>query len=148
MYNKKLNFIWLKNLCVTSYSLMIMKKYLLLILLSVSLLTSAQNSEFRATWVVTSQYISPTSTIEENKARIIRILDEHKKANMSAVIWQVRQSGSSYYQSSYEPWGYYAGGAYPGFDPLAFVIEEAHKRGLEVHEIGRASCRERVLTDV
>jgi len=112
---------------------MIMKKYLLLILLSVSLLTSAQNSEFRATWVVTSQYISPTSTIEENKARIIRILDEHKKANMSAVIWQVRQSGSSYYQSSYEPWGYYAGGAYPGFDPLAFVIEEAHKRGLEVH---------------
>lgn len=97
------------------------------------MLANAQNSEFRATWVVTSQYISPSSTIEENKARIIKILDEHKKANMTAVIWQVRQSGSSYYQSSYEPWGYYAGGAYPGFDPLAFVIEEAHKRGLEVH---------------
>jgi uncharacterized lipoprotein YddW (UPF0748 family) len=110
-----------------------MKKVLLLILLSVCTLAGAQNSEFRATWVVTSQYISPTSTVEQNKARIIKILDEHKKANMTAVIWQVRQSGSSYYQSSYEPWGYYAGGAYPGFDPLAFVIEEAHKRGLEVH---------------
>jgi len=112
---------------------MVMKKYLIIILLSVSMIAGAQNNEFRATWVVTSQYISPTSTVAENKARIIKILDEHKKANMTAVLWQVRQSGSSYYQSSYEPWGYYAGGAYPGFDPLAFAIEEAHKRGLEVH---------------
>lgn len=110
-----------------------MKKYLLFLLLGCSITLSAQNNEFRATWVVTSQYISASSSIEENKARIIKILDEHKKAHMTAVLWQVRQSGTAYYQSSYEPWGPYAGGSYPGFDPLAFVIQEAHKRGLEVH---------------
>jgi uncharacterized lipoprotein YddW (UPF0748 family) len=93
----------------------------------------SQNTEFRATWVVTWEYINSTSSVAENKARIINILEEHKRANMNAVMWQVRQSGTAYYHSSYEPWGPYAGGAYPGFDPLAFVIEEAHKRGMEVH---------------
>jgi hypothetical protein len=52
---------------------------------------------------------------------------------MNAVIFQVRQSGTAYYQSSYEPWGYYAGYQYPGYDPLEYAIEEAHKHGLELH---------------
>ena len=52
---------------------------------------------------------------------------------MNAVIWQVRQSGTAYYNSSYEPWGRYAGYQDPGYDPLAYAIEEAHKRGLELH---------------
>ncbi len=110
-----------------------MKRLLFLFLMLYSIAISAQNSEFRASWVITWDYISASSTVEENKARIIQILENHKKANMNAVLWQVRQSGSVYYQSSYEPWGSYAGGVDPGFDPLAFVIEEAHKRGMEVH---------------
>ena len=52
---------------------------------------------------------------------------------MNAVIFQVRQSGTAYYESSHEPWGYYSGYQYPGYDPLEFAIEEAHKRGLELH---------------
>ena len=52
---------------------------------------------------------------------------------MNAVLWQVRQGGTAYYKSSYEPWGYYAGYRYPGYDPLAYAIREAHKRGMEVH---------------
>ena len=71
--------------------------------------------------------------MEVNKARIREILDNHKKANMTSVLFQIRQSGTAYYQSSYEPWGYYAGYTYPGFDPLQYAIEEAHKRGLELH---------------
>ncbi len=110
-----------------------MKKLLCLIFALTSTISWSQNNEFRATWVVTWEYINSTSTVEENKARIIQILEEHKRANMNAVLWQVRQSGTAYYQSSYEPWGSYAGNIYPGFDPLAFVIEEAHKRGMEVH---------------
>ena len=60
-------------------------------------------------------------------------MDDHVDANMNAVIFQVRQGGTAYYESSYEPWGYYAGYQYPGYDPLAVAIEEAHSRGLELH---------------
>ena len=60
-------------------------------------------------------------------------MDDHVDANMNAVIFQVRQGGTAYYESSYEPWGYYAGYQNPGYDPLAVAIEEAHSRGLELH---------------
>lgn len=91
------------------------------------------NEEFRSTWVITWHHISPTSSVEQNKARVREILDNHKKANMTSVLFQVRQSGTAYYESSYEPWGYYAGYSHPGYDPLQYAIEEAHKRGLELH---------------
>ena len=55
-----------------------------------------------------------------------KIMDDHVDANMNAVIFQVRQGGTAYYESSYEPWGYYAGYQHPGYDPLAVAIEEAH----------------------
>lgn len=90
------------------------------------------NEEFRATWVVTWDLINRGTSAEENKALARSILDNHKKANMNAVLWQARQSGTAYYRSSYEPWGYYAGHQDPGYDPLAYAVEEAHKRGLEL----------------
>jgi uncharacterized lipoprotein YddW (UPF0748 family) len=98
-----------------------------------NLTAQTNNQEFRATWVVTWEYINSGSTAEQNKARIREILDNHKKANMTSVLFQVRQSGTAYYQSSYEPWGYYVGYTTPDFDPLQYAIEEAHKRGLELH---------------
>ena len=91
------------------------------------------NTEFRSIWIVTWEYISGSSSVETNKARIRSILDNMNTANMSSVIWQARQNGTAYYNSSYEPWGSYAGGSNPGFDPLQYAIEEAHKRGLEIH---------------
>ncbi len=92
------------------------------------------NQEFRALWVITWEYLNPDRTADQNKAKIREILDNVKKANMNAVLWQVRQSGTAYYPSSYEPWGYYANyHEYPGFDPLAYALQEAHKRGLELH---------------
>jgi len=98
-----------------------------------NLTAQTNNQEFRATWVVTWEYINSGSTAEQNKARIREILDNHKKANMTSVLFQVRQSGTVYYQSTYEPWGYYVGYTTPDFDPLQYAIEEAHKRGLELH---------------
>ena len=106
---------------------------ILALLLLSNLSAQQKNQEFRATWVITWEYINSGSSVEENKARIREILDNHKKANMTSVLFQIRQSGTAYYQSSYEPWGYYAGYTYPGFDPLQYAIEEAHKRGLELH---------------
>ncbi|NQV50321.1 MAG: family 10 glycosylhydrolase [Candidatus Marinimicrobia bacterium] len=91
------------------------------------------NQEFRATWVITWEHISAGSSVSENQARIRTILDNHVAANMNAVLFQVRQGGTAYYNSSFEPWGYYAGGSDPGYDPLQYAIEQAHARGLELH---------------
>jgi uncharacterized lipoprotein YddW (UPF0748 family) len=114
-----------------------MKKMMLILmalLLTVGALPAQEtNTEFRATWVITWHLISANQTVEQGKARIRTILDNHVAANMNAVVWHVRQGGTAYYDSDYEPWGSYAGGSYPGFDPLEYAVEEAHKRGLEVH---------------
>lgn len=106
---------------------------LLAVCFTVNLFSQSTNQEFRSTWVITWEYISSSSSVETNKARIRRIMDDHVAAKMTSVLWQVRQAGTAYYPSSFEPWGSYAGGSYPGFDPLAYAIEEAHKRGLELH---------------
>ncbi|MFQ6606096.1 MAG: family 10 glycosylhydrolase [Fidelibacterota bacterium] len=91
------------------------------------------NQEFRATWVITWEHINPSDTPAQGKARIRQIMDNHKAANMTSVLFQVRQSGTAYYNSSFEPWGYYADYSDPGYDPLAYAIEQAHARGLELH---------------
>lgn len=108
-------------------------KILLFTILAANLLIAQSNEEFRSTWVITWEHISSGATPEQNKANIRSILDKHKAANMNAVLWQARQSGTVYYDSDIEPWGTYAGSSYPGYDPLAYAIEEAHKRGMEVH---------------
>ena len=105
---------------------------ILLILLSTAV-SYSQNEEFRATWVITWNHINESNTVEQNKALVRKILDNHQAANMNAVLWQVRQSGTAYYPSSFEPWGYYAGYKDPGYDHFAYAVEEAHKRGMEIH---------------
>ncbi len=109
-----------------------MKKGLLILLYS-AIVFAANNQEFRGTWVITWHHISGSADEEANKARVRKIMDQHYNANMNAVLWQVRQGGTAYYRSSYEPWGYYAGYQDPGYDHLAYAIEEAHKRGMELH---------------
>jgi len=96
-------------------------------------LAQTDNEEFRSTWVITWEHISGGSSVAENQARVREIMDNHVDANMNAVLWQARQSGTAYYNSSYEPWGYYAGSSDPGYDPLEYAIEQAHLRGLELH---------------
>ncbi len=113
-----------------------MKKYRLafsLILCLSGLTGQSTNSEFRSNWVITWEYISSSYSPAQGKARIREILDNMKAAHMNAVLFQVRQSGTAYYPSSFEPWGYYAGSGDPGYNPLAYMIQEAHARGMEVH---------------
>ena len=114
-----------------------MKKLISLILFFIficPILTFSQtgNEEFRATWVITWNYSSSSFSVETSQQRIREVLDNHVKANMNSVLFQVRQSGTAYYQSSFEPWGSYSP-QYTDYDPLTFAIEEAHKRGLELH---------------
>ncbi|MCK4813082.1 MAG: family 10 glycosylhydrolase, partial [Candidatus Marinimicrobia bacterium] len=113
-----------------------MKKILsvfLLISLFSGMLSAANNREFRATWSITWHQYSGSLSAEALQARTREILDKHVEAGMNAVLWHVRQGGTAYYSSAIEPWGSYLGYSDPGYDPLEYAVEEAHKRGLELH---------------
>ena len=65
-------------------------------------------------------------------------MDILKNNNFNAVIFQVRPSSDALYDSKFEPWSYFLTGEIgkrpePYYDPLEFWVEEAHKRGLELH---------------
>ncbi|MDF1612205.1 glycoside hydrolase family 10 protein [Stygiobacter electus] len=98
--------------------------------------------EFRAAWVATVANINWPSkrnlTTEEQKQEAIFILDKLKENNFNAVIFQARPQCDAFYKSELEPWSYYLTGKQgvapnPFYDPLQFWIDEAHKRGLELH---------------
>lgn len=100
------------------------------------------NREFRAVWIASVANINwPSSrnlTTEQQKAEAVHLLDLLKENNFNAVIFQARPSADALYDSPYEPWSYFLTGEtgkapYPYYDPLKFWIEEAHKRGLELH---------------
>lgn len=97
---------------------------------------SAPHREFRGMWIITWEIFKKDGEFlsgDALKSRIIEILDNSKEAGLNAVIWQVRQGGAVYYPSQIEPWGKWLQHRSPGFDPLRFAIEEAHRRGLELH---------------
>ena len=99
--------------------------------------------EFRATWLATVTSIDwPKTEAKDNASRarqqkeLTDILDKLVAGNMNACYLQVRSLCDAMHKSSYEPWSEALTGTRgkdPGYDPLAFAIEEAHKRGLELH---------------
>lgn len=94
--------------------------------------------ELRATWVASVENIDwPKSTVASTqKAALITILDKLESANMTSAFFQVRPMADALYNSKYEPWSQYLTGTRgkdPGYDPLQFAIDEAHKRGIEIH---------------
>src|SRR5712671_1735583 len=98
--------------------------------------------EFRGAWVATVKNIDwpskPGLTTAQQKAELIALLDRAVQLHLNAIIFQVRPACDALYASRFEPWSYYLTGTMgrppePFYDPLAFVITEAHRRGLELH---------------
>ncbi|SIS71273.1 Uncharacterized lipoprotein YddW, UPF0748 family [Filimonas lacunae] len=98
--------------------------------------------EFRGVWIATVENIDWPSrkglSVEQQKAEFIRILDLHQRNGMNAIVMQVRPAADAFYPSDYEPWSEYLSGHQgqapsPFYDPLAFMIEETHQRGMEFH---------------
>ena len=98
--------------------------------------------ELRGVWVATVLNIDwpskPGLPVAEQKAEYIRLLDMHQRNGMNAIFMQVRPSADAFYPSPYEPWSEYLNGRQgqppvPFYDPLQFMIEETHKRGMEFH---------------
>jgi uncharacterized lipoprotein YddW (UPF0748 family) len=98
--------------------------------------------EFRGVWVTSVANMDwpsrPGLPVAQQKEELIRILDRASALNLNAVVLQVRPSGDALYASKKEPWSYFLTGQMgkapvPFYDPLAFAIDEAHARGLELH---------------
>ena len=116
---------------------------LLLIILRSLPVISQPKYEIRATWLTTLGGMDWPRTkagsatgIQRQKKELCDILDRLKAANFNTVLLQTRLRGDMIYPSSIETFaesltGYT--GRNPGYDPLAFAIEECHKRGMELH---------------
>ena len=119
-----------------------MKKLMTLVLLLSFTLSFAQQSpkrEFRGAWIHTvgNQQFKNMST-DSVKQLFIKTLDNFAKAGINAVIFQVRPQADAFYKSELEPWSRFLSGTQgvapaQEWDPLQFMIEESHKRGMELH---------------
>lgn len=98
--------------------------------------------EFRGAWIATVANkdwpSAPGLSVAQQKAELISLLDTAVRLKLNAVIFQVRPACDAMYDSPIEPWSAYLTGVQgqapePFYDPLAFAIEEAHRRGLELH---------------
>lgn len=103
----------------------------------------APKHEVRAVWLTTimgldwptTQATSPANR-EQQKEELCQILDKLQACRINTVVLQTRIRGSVIYSSRIEPWDIVLTGQYdqnPGYDPLAFAIEETHRRGMELH---------------
>ncbi len=97
------------------------------------------STEVRAVWLTTNYGLDwprNRTSQESQKRELITILDSLKKHNFNTVLFQARARGEVFYNSNIEPLSsIIVSGGYGNekFDPLAFAIEESHKRGLECH---------------
>ena len=123
-----------------------MKNIVLLSIIILSFLHSfvcgQVNFEFRGVWIATVSNIDwPREkglSVEEQKLSFIQLLNTHQRNGINAVFVQIRPAADAFYPSQYEPWSEYLMGTQgappnPYYDPLQFMIDETHKRGMEFH---------------
>lgn len=95
--------------------------------------------EMRAAWLPTvfrSEYAQMTP--EQMKADFVRKLDQLQSIGFNTIIFQIRPESDAWYRSDLEPWSRFLTGVQgrapqPEWDPMAFLIEECHKRCMEFH---------------
>lgn len=124
-----------------NFSSLLKRSALAAVLLAIAALpmSSGVKREVRSVWMATVwalDWPSSTRSTTAQKNEMVKYLDVLQKNNFNAVYFQVRTMSDAFYKSSYEPWSSYLTGTRgkdPGWDPLAFVVEECHKRGMECH---------------
>lgn len=115
--------------------------FLVIYIIFSTLLLYSQNPkrEFRGAWLhVIGQSQWQNKNPEQQKRYIREQLDLLQSAGCNAVIFQVRPTADALYISEIEPWSSWLTGKRgkapsPLYDPMEYVIEEAHKRGMEFH---------------
>ena len=98
--------------------------------------------ELRGAWVATVDNIDWPSKrglpAAEQRAEMLRLLDQARAIGLNALMLQVRPAADAIYPSTLEPWSEYLSGEQgrapeAGWDPLATWVQEAHRRGIELH---------------
>jgi uncharacterized lipoprotein YddW (UPF0748 family) len=96
--------------------------------------------EMRGLWVATVANIDWPSrkglSQRAQKKELLDILDRASRIGFNTIVLQVRPAADALYSSELEPWAAWLTGNQgenPGYDPLAFAVDEAHARGLQLH---------------
>ena len=99
--------------------------------------------EYRAVWMTTIENLDWPKTkiksagdIAKQKKEFTTLLDSLMAYNINTILLQTRVRGDVIYPSAIEPFSAVLtgkAGKDPGYDPLAFAIEECHKRGMQLH---------------
>lgn len=120
------------------------KLFAIVSLIAIAISLHAQNvpqpkREFRGAWLhIVGNTQIRTMSEAQVKEMFIQTLDSLEQAGCNAVIFQVRPQADAFYPSHLEPWSRFLTGVQgqapdPLWDPLQFMIEESHKRGMELH---------------
>ncbi|EPZ62467.1 alpha-L-fucosidase family protein [[Clostridium] sordellii ATCC 9714] len=110
-----------------------------LFLLGINTNVYAANNDVKAAWITTvynADWPKVQNNVVKQKNEMINILDNLKDTGINTIMFQVRLKGDALYKSDINPWSDVLTGIQgkdPGYDPLEFVIQEAHKRGMKVH---------------
>jgi uncharacterized lipoprotein YddW (UPF0748 family) len=116
------------------------KRILLLLLLASA--SYGAHPQLRGVWVATLDNIDWPSrrdlTVEQQQAELVAIFDRAAALGLNAIFLQVRPMADAIYPTPDAPWSEYLTGTMgkapePLYDPLAFAIEAAHARGLQLH---------------
>lgn len=122
-----------------------MKLFFTLLFLAISAfqIVCAQGSvlpkrEFRGAWIqmINGQFQGMSrSEMQKNLTNQLNVM---QRCGINAIIFQVRGEADAMYQSAYEPWTRFLSGRQgtppsPYWDPLAWMVDECHKRGMELH---------------
>lgn len=114
----------------------------ILLLLTFSSTSAPKKHEMRAAWIATVANIDwpskPGLPAEQQKEEMVKMLDYLASANINAIVMQIRPTADAFYPSALEPWSHWLTGKQgqkpePFYDPLEFIIREAHERCMEVH---------------
>ena len=117
--------------------------FLIVVLLSFCMMAlpqgvSSLKREFRGSWIqcVNGQFQGLGRDAMQRE--LVRQLDALQKCHVNAVFFQVRAEADALYPSPLEPWSRFLSGRQgvppsPLWDPLQWMIDECHRRGMELH---------------
>ena len=113
---------------------------LTIMLAAMNMNAATPKREFRGVWIPTvgDRYFQQHNT-QENKAYLLSMLDSLQLMGCNAVIFHVRPQSDAFYKSELEPWSKWVTGKQgvppddPTWDPLTMMVDESHKRGMELH---------------
>ena len=104
--------------------------------MGITAVAQSPKREFRGAWIqcVNGQFQGMSADAMKNM--LVSQLDVLEQTGINAIIFQIRAEADALYQSNYEPWSRFLTGVQgknPGWDPLQWMIDQCHKRNMELH---------------